>query len=136
MRNLMLGGLIALIALGGCGKKEFPQPDTNAPLRIVNLSINKEVSILNMKFTIVGGYGNVGFQIDRAVLDTVCNCLTPWQRHLEQEPLPNRRGVEQVRNVKLSYKRDFAFRIRAVDSAGNLSPWSKPVQARADDPNK
>ena len=135
MRKLILGGMIALVALAGCGKKEFPQPDTSAPLRIVNLQWSKEVSVINMKFTIVGGYGNVGYQIDRAVLDTVCNCLTDWQRFLEQEALPRRRGVEQMRNVMLSYKRDFAFRIRAVDSAGNLSPWSAPMQARADDPN-
>jgi len=134
MRNLILGGVIALVALAGCGKKEFPQPDTSAPLRIVNLQWSKEVSVITMKFTIVGGYGSVGYQIDRAVSDDVCNCLTDWQRFLEQEALPNRRGVEQMRNMKLSYKRDFAFRIRAVDAAGNLSPWSAPMQARADEP--
>jgi len=134
MRNLILGGLIALVALAGCGKKEFPQPDTSEPLRIVNLQWSKEVSVITMKFTIVGGYGNVGYQIDRAVSDNVCNCLTGWQRFLEQETLPNRKGVEQMRNVMLSYKRDFAFCIRAIDSAGNLSPWSAPMQARADEP--
>lgn len=136
MRNLMLGSLIALVVLGGCGKKEFPQPDTSEPLRIVNLQWSKEVSIINLTFTIVGGYDNVGYQIDRAVSDDVCNCLTAWQRFLEQEPLPDRKGVEQVRNVMLSYKRDFAFRIRAIDSAGNLSAWSAPMQARADNPDR
>ena len=132
MRNLILGGMLALLALGGCGKKEFPQPDTSQPLRIVGLQSTVNVSILQLSFTILGGFGNVGYQIDRAEVDPVCDCLTAWQRHFEQPALPNQKGRALSRNFKLvDPDRSFAFRIRAVDTAGNLSPWSAPVRASA-----
>jgi len=134
MRNLLLGGLITLMVLGGCGRKEMPQPDTSEPLRIVDLKWSKEVSILHIAFTIQGGSDAVGYQVDRAELDSVCDCMTPWRRHQEQATLATQKGVELVRNFKLlSHEREFAFRIRAVDSAGNLSPWSAPMRVRADD---
>jgi len=133
MRNLILASVITLIALGGCGRKEMPQPDTSEPLRIVNLQHEKAVSVLQLRFTIVGGIGPVGYQIDRAEIDPNCNCLTLWQRHLEQPTIPKLKGKELLRNLKLlSYKREFAFRIRAVDSMGNLGAWSTPMRARAD----
>jgi len=137
MRKLLLAGVITLVVLGGCGRKEMPQPDTNEPLRIVDLQSSIEVSILHLSFTILGGSDLVGYQIDRAEVDPVCNCLTGWQRHFEQETLPRQKAKVLVRNLKLlSYERDFAFRIRAVDSAGNLTPWSAPMRARAVDPGK
>jgi len=132
MRNIIFGGLIALLALGGCGKKEFPQPDTSEPLRITNLQSTVNVSVLQMSFTILGGFGNVGYQVDRAEVDPVCDCLTQWQRFYEQPTLPNQKGRSLSRGFKLlSPERTFAFRIRAVDTAGNLSPWSAPMRARA-----
>ncbi|PIY53911.1 MAG: hypothetical protein COZ01_01985 [Zetaproteobacteria bacterium CG_4_10_14_0_8_um_filter_55_43] len=137
MRNILLGSLIALIVLGGCGRKEFPHPDTSEPLRIVDLQSSKEVSVLQLTFTILGGSDQVGYQIDRAEVDSVCDCLTPWRRNFEQPPLPKKKGIVLIRNFKLlSHDREFAFRLRAVDSAGNLSPWSAPMRARADDLSK
>ncbi|MDQ6972381.1 MAG: hypothetical protein Q9M30_07020 [Mariprofundaceae bacterium] len=134
MRNLFLAGLVTLIALGGCGRKEFPQADTSEPLRLVGLQHSKEVSILHLSFTITGGYGAVGYQIDRAELDPVCDCMGEWRRHFEQQVLPRKKSKKLIRNLKLlSHKREFAFRIRAIDSAGNLSAWSEAMRARADD---
>lgn len=133
MRKLVLGGVIVLLALGGCGKKEFPQPDTSKPLQLIDLKATKEVNVLHLHFTIVGGYGNVGYQIDRAEVDPTCSCLTDWQRFFEQPPLPGQKGTIVERNLNLlDPSRTFAFRIRAVDSVGSLSPWSKPIRARAD----
>ena len=133
MRNLLLGGLITLMVLSGCGRKEVPQADTSEPLRIVDLQSAKEVSILQLTFTILGGTDYVGYQIDRAEFDEICDCLTPWQRTFEKEPLPKQKAKILVHNLKLlTHKREFAFRIRAVDSAGNLSPWSAPMRGRAD----
>jgi len=133
MRNLLLGGLITLMVLSGCGRKEAPQADTSEPLRIVDLQSAKEVSILQLTFTILGGTDYVGYQIDRAEFDEICDCLTPWQRTFEKEPLPKQKAKILVHNLKLlTHKREFAFRIRAVDSAGNLSPWSAPMRGRAD----
>jgi len=133
MRNLFLGGLVALLALGACGKKEFPQPDTSEPLRIVGLESTVNVSVLQVSFTILGGFGNVGYQVDRAEVDPVCDCLTSWQRYFEQPTLPNQKGRSLQRTFKLlNAERAFAFRIRAVDTAGNLSPWSAPMRASAD----
>lgn len=131
MRKVLMAGML-LLALGACGKKEPPQPDTSQPLRMVGLSSQVVVSVLQLKFTIAGGYGNVGYQIDRAEEDKVCGCLTPWQRYLDQPPLPNQKGKEIIRNIKLlSYDRAFAYRIRAVDSTGTLTQWSETIHARA-----
>jgi predicted small lipoprotein YifL len=133
MRNLFLLGMLTLVALGGCGRKELPQPDTSAPLRIVDLKAEKAVSVLQLRFTIQGGFGPVGYQIDRAEVDPVCSCLTAWQRYFEQPALTHQKDTQLVRNLKLlDPHREFAFRIRAVDSVGNLSTWSKPMRARAD----
>lgn len=132
MRKMFLVGMIAFVALGGCGRKELPQPDTSEPLRIINLTAKKAVNILQLSFTIQGGYGPVGYQIDRAEVDPTCSCLTEWQRYFEQPPLANQKDTRLVRNLSLLTDREFAFRIRAVDSAGNLGKWSKPMRARAD----
>jgi len=134
MRKLLLAGVITLVALGGCGRKEMPQPDTSEPLRIVDLKAEKAVSVLQLTFTILGGSDMVGYQIDRAELDPICECMTPWRRNFEQPPFRKQKGKILTRNLKLlTHKREFAFRIRAVDSVGNLSPWSAPMRARADD---
>jgi len=137
MRNLFLVGMIALVALGACGRKEPPQPDANKALRIVGLEQEKAVSVLHLTFAILGGSGHVGYQIDRAEVDPICNCMTHWQRTFEQEPLPRQKGKVLTRNLKLlSHNRAFAFRIRAFDSLGNLSPWIETMRARADDITK
>ncbi|MDX8392889.1 MAG: hypothetical protein R8K53_10060 [Mariprofundaceae bacterium] len=134
MRNLILFGVITLIALGGCGRKEIPQPDSSEPPRLVNLQYEKAVSVLQLKFSILGGVGAVGYQIDRAEIDPVCDCPTIWRRHFEQLPIPRLKGEKLIRNLKLlTHKREFLFRIRAVDSMNNLAPWSVPMRARADD---
>jgi hypothetical protein len=133
MRKLLLTGMIALVVIGGCGRKELPQPDTSEPLRIVDLKAEKAINILKLSFSIQGGYGPVGYQIDRAEVDPICNCLTEWRRLFEQPALPHQKDTLLVHNLNLlSPDREFAFRIRAVDSAGNLSTWSKPMRARAD----
>ncbi len=134
MRNLILASVITLIALGGCGRKEMPQADTSEPLRLVNLQHEKAISVLQLRFTILGGVGPIGYQIDRAEIDPVCKCPTMWRRHFEQPALPRLKGKELIRNIRLlTHKREFLFRIRAVDSMDNLGAWSAPIRVRADD---
>jgi len=137
MRNFFLVGMVCIVALAGCGRKEMPQADSSEPLRLVHLTHQKAVSVLQLKFTILGGVGAVGYQVDRGEIDSHCNCITHWQRYYEQATLPRIKGKEQTRNLKLlDYRREFAFRIRAVDSMGNLGAWSEPIRARADKATK
>jgi len=137
MRNLFLVGMVLVVALAGCGRKEMPKADSSEPLRLINLTHVKAVSVLQLKFTILGGVGAVGYQVDRGEIDSHCNCITLWQRHYEQATISTIKGNPQIRNLKLlNYRREFAFRIRAVDSMGNLGAWSEPMRARADKPSK
>jgi len=134
MRNLFLVGMVLVVALVGCGRKEMPQADTSKPLQLINFEHQKVINLLQFQFTIVGGVGMVGYQIDRGEIDRHCNCVVLWQRYYEQPTIPKQKGVIMVKNLKLlSHKREFAFRMRAVDSMGNLGAWTAPVRARADE---
>ncbi len=134
MRNFFLVGMIVIFALTGCGRKEIPQADTSEPLQLINLQHQKALNVLQLRFTILGGVGPVGYQIDRGEIDNHCNCVLLWRRHYEQPPIPGQKDVLLVKNVKLlTHEREFVFRIRAIDSIGNLGAWSAPMRARADE---
>ncbi len=134
MRKTFVLMMMTGILIGACGRKEMPQVDTEKPLRLVNLQHQKAVNVLQLQFTILGGTGPVGYHIDRAEIDPHCNCPAFWQRYFEQPAVPRQKGKILTKNMRLlTHKREFAFRIRAVDSMGNLGAWSTPIRARADD---
>jgi len=137
MRNRNPLGLILLIALlllSGCGRKEAPQLTSDAALKpsLNELSHRVIGNILELKFTISGMTEGVGFQIDRTEMDPYCQCPGFWRRYEQVEPHPKRVNVETTKIINLKTdKKEFLFRIRAYDAAGNLGPWSKTIVARA-----
>ena len=135
MNKLVTLGLVVLLLAGGCGKKVAPQPDTSKPLQLVGLKYEKAVNVLQLHFSILGGVGDVGYQIDRSEVDPGCGCPAFWRRHFDQQPLPNQKGKLLQHNLKLRMDRPFAFRIRAVDSLGNLGEWSATIIAKSDKVN-
>ncbi len=132
MRRFLILGLAAL-AIAGCGRKEMPIADTGKPPAITNLSTAMAGNSLRLTFTLTGGSGPVGYQIDRAEIDPVCQCPTDWRRFYEQPAIPGQKNKELTKALNLrTAKRTFFFRIRAVDAFGNLGPWSQTIRARAE----
>jgi len=132
MRRFLISGLV-LLALVGCGRKEMPIADTGKPPAVQGLKHELAGNSLRLTFTLTGGSGPVGYQIDRAELDPVCHCPTDWRRYYEQPAIPGQKNKSLTKTLNLrTYKRTFFFRIRAVDAFGNLGPWSPVIQARAE----
>jgi len=130
---MMTGILIASVGLNGCGRKEMPQVDAGKPPHIEALKHDMAGNSLRLSFSVLGGSGPVGYQIDRAEIDPHCNCPAFWQRFYEQPAIRGQKGTVLTHTLNLrNYKRAFAFRIRAVDSFGNFGVWSAPILARAE----
>ncbi len=130
---MMAGVLIGSVGLGACGRKEMPQVDTGKPPHIERLKHDMAGNSLRLTFTLLGGTGPVGYQIDRAEIDPHCNCPAFWQRFYEQLAIRGQKGKVLTHALNLrNYRRAFAFRIRAADSAGTLGAWSAPIRARAE----
>jgi len=133
MRNTLLLLMMTGVLLGACGRKEMPQVDTGKPPHIEALKHDMAGNSLRLTFALIGGTGPVGYQIDRAEIDPHCNCPAFWQRFLEQRAIRGQKEKVLSRTINLrTYKRAFAFRIRAVDFAGNIGAWSKPIRVRAE----
>ncbi len=127
--------LAAAVALGGCGRKEPPQPIAPAaPPAIAGLQHAVNGPALVLDFRLTGGAGGLGYQIDRAEIDPVCHCPTMWRRYFELPPQPGQ-GPRQVRKLVplKTTETEFLFRVRAVDLDGRFGPWSAPIRARAVD---
>jgi len=133
MRKTLILFMMAGVLLGACGRKEMPQVDTGKPPHIEALKHDMAGNSLRLTFALLGGSGPVGYQIDRAEVDPHCNCLKFWQRFFEQTAIRGQKGKILSHTLNLrTYKRAFAFRIRAVDFFGNIGAWSKPIRARAE----
>ncbi len=133
MRKTLILFMMTGVLLGACGRKEMPQVDTGKPPHIEALKHDMAGNSLRLTFALLGGSGPVGYQIDRAEIDPHCNCPAFWQRFLDQPAIRGQKGKVLSRTLNLrTYKRAFAFRIRAVDSFGNIGVWSKPILARAE----
>ena len=125
--------LIGFVGLTACGRKEMPQVDTGKPPYIKQVKHDMAGNSLRLTFVLNGGEGPVGYQIDRAEIDPHCNCPAFWRRFYGQPALRGQKGKVLTHTLNLqTYKRAFAFRIRAMDSFGNLGAWSMPIRARAE----
>jgi len=117
----------------GCGRKLPPQPliENSPPPSIASMQVERSYNSLKLIMQLAGADGMVGYQIDRAQIDPICHCPTPWQRNYE---MPPRVGMDQEKVVRLINIRtpnvEFLFRVRAVDALGRLGAWQKPIQIK------
>jgi len=135
MRKTLFILAVALLTLTGCGRKEPPQPIvSDAPPSITAISHSVSGNTLKIDLQVAGGSYGIGIQIDRAEVDPHCNCPKFWRRFSEIAPkakyydAPELSKFINLRGGELEY----AFRVRAIDSLGRFSPWSKVIRARAD----
>ncbi len=130
----MRRALVFALVLAGCGLKAPPTPilegDEGAPV-IQNFSWEHAGTAVRFVFTLAGGKGGVGYEVDRAIIDPICKCPTMWRRLFEEPPRASLRGKKIVRLFRLPEKGIvYRFRIRAVDADGNASPWIGPIEAK------
>jgi len=122
--------LMAVLVLGGCGRKEAPQIayDSQAP-QLLGLQHELSGMVLKLDFELAGSPEGVGYQVDRAEIDPYCKCPGLWRRYLEELPMSKNVGVPITKILKLrSTTVEFVFRIRAIDTAGQFGPWSKHIR--------
>jgi len=125
--------MVGLLLLTGCGRKEPPQPlsDQSPPPSIASMQIEQAYNSLKLTMQLAGGGGVLGYQIDRAQIDPICHCQTPWQRDYEVQPKP---AMDQGKVIRMITVRtpnvEFFYRIRAVDALGRLGSWSKPMHIK------
>jgi hypothetical protein len=130
MRSWIWILLATVLLLGGCGRKEAPQiVHDSQPPQLVDLRHELRGMVIKLDFELAGSPEGVGYQIDRAEIDPYCKCPGLWRRYLEHLPIPQNIGVPITKVLKLrTQKVEFAFRIRAVDAAGQLGSWSKHMR--------
>ena len=122
--------LVAVLILSGCGRKEAPQIiHDSQPPQLVDFRYELQGMIIKLDFKLTGSPEGVGFQVDRAEMDPYCKCPGLWRRFFEQQPSPKYNGVATTKFLGLQQETDYVFRIRAVDAAGQLGPWSKNIHA-------
>ncbi|MDQ6954815.1 MAG: hypothetical protein Q9M20_05170 [Mariprofundaceae bacterium] len=121
---------MTLLVVTGCGRKEPPQALVDAgPPEIASLKVTDAEPSKKLEIQLAGGEGGVGYQIDRAEMDPYCKCPSTWLRYYEEPPLPrnNTRLLQKmIRSVVADH--DYVYRLRAIDAAGRLGVWSKPIQ--------
>jgi hypothetical protein len=130
MRNRIWILLMAVLLLGGCGRKEAPQiVHDSQPPQLVNLQHELNGMVLKLDFELAGSPEGVGFQIDRAAIDPYCKCPGLWRRYLEELATAKKVGVPMTKILRLrSTTIEHVFRIRAVDTAGQFGPWSEHIR--------
>ena len=132
-------GAVVLLMLGllvsGCGRKEAPQlvAEGAAP-RLVDLKYEVNGGSLKLDFKLSGSPEGVGYQIDRTEMDPYCGCPGFFRRYFEQPAFAGQVGKPVIKLINLkTSKKEFVFRIRAVDAEGNLGRWSEAIHARGVD---
>ncbi len=128
--------LLTAVVLGGCGKKEMPQPvvaGSEKP-QLVDLSYEQAGNVLKLSFTLKGNPAGLGYQVDRTEIDPYCQCPGFWRRYHDQQPRADlaNRTIRKIINLN-SGQAEYVYRLRAVDLDGNLGPWSKSIRARSID---
>ncbi|MFQ5345832.1 MAG: hypothetical protein ACE5DZ_07730 [Mariprofundus sp.] len=123
--------VMLVLVVAGCGRKEAPQPAGEIKPQIVDLKYAVNGSVLRLDFELQGDERGVGFQIDRTRIDPYCQCPGFWRRYLDVPPRRNMANKPAYKIITLKNDTvDYLFRIRAIDAAGNLGPWSKMIRAR------
>jgi len=128
-------GIIVVLMLLGCGRKEIPQLQHGAssPPKITQLSYVVNGQVVKFLLKLEGGRDGIGFQVDRTLLDPHCKCAGSWQRYSEMVPQSRYQGKKVSRMFGLPLEdTTYLFRIRAVDMEGHLSEWSETMQAHSD----
>jgi hypothetical protein len=122
--------LMAVLVLGGCGRKEAPEIiHDGQPPQLVGLQYELNGMVLKLDFKLAGSPEGVGYQVDRAVIDPYCKCPGLWRRYLEELAFPKNVDVPITKILRLrSTTTEYVFRIRAVDTAGQFGPWSKHIR--------
>ncbi|MDX8407691.1 MAG: hypothetical protein R8L58_04825 [Mariprofundaceae bacterium] len=135
----LLRGVAVLLILGllasGCGRKEAPQliAEGAAP-RLVDLKYEVNGGSLKLDFILSGSPAGVGYQIDRTEMDPYCGCPGFFRRYFEQPAFAGQVGKPLTKLINLkTTRKEFVFRIRAVDAEGNLGQWSEAIHARGVD---
>lgn len=125
MKSLVI---LSLLLFTGCGLKTgLVVYDDSAPLpELTALSYQQEADYLTFQLDILGGGGVVFYQIDRGKVDPDCQCISDWLRFYESSPSQQRIGLK--RQIKMRSNALYAYRLRAVDSLGRQSAWSKVVR--------
>ncbi|NWF36694.1 hypothetical protein [Mariprofundus sp. KV] len=128
--------MLAVLLLGGCGRKEAPQiSSADIKPEIVNMVYKAEIALVHMNFSLQGNPAGVGYQIDRTVEDPYCKCPGFWRRYQDQTPSPKLLEKPINKMITLTTKdQEYLFRIRAYDIDGNIGPWSKTMRAKYHDP--
>jgi len=129
--RLKLLFFVCLVLLG-CGKKTslIVYDDTLPAPEISNLSSQISEKILSLQLDIVGGSGEVNYQIDRAEIDASCQCIHQWFRYYASSPSLERSGLQ--RHIKIHHSDiSYAFRVRVEDSLARRSDWSKVMRLNA-----
>ncbi len=136
LRRSIWAGLIIAITLGGCGRKEAPQPITSSSEKpqLVDLEYEQAGNVLKLRFVLKGNPEGMGYQIDRTQIDPYCQCPGFWRRYSDQLPLSDlaNRSTKKIINLKTT-KVEYVYRLRAIDWNGNFGPWSKSIRARGVD---
>jgi len=135
-RRFIWACLLTAVVLGGCGKKEMPQPivaGSEKP-QLVNLSYEQAGNVLKLNFSLRGNPAGLGYQIDRTEIDPYCQCPGFWRRYYDQQPLADlvNRNIKKIINLRTA-RIEYVYRLRAIDLDGNLGSWSKSIRARGVD---
>ncbi|MDQ6969869.1 MAG: hypothetical protein Q9M16_05120 [Mariprofundus sp.] len=129
--------LLLALTLNACGRKEAPQVIVDGSVTTPQIAdLRHEVigSVLRMDFVLKGDAQGVGYQIDRTKIDPYCQCPGFWRRFFEQRAQAKQVGAKSYKMIHMKdYTTELVFRIRAIDAAGNLGPWSKIIHAQGVD---
>jgi len=84
-------------------------------------------NMFRMQMDIIGGSGAVMYQVDRAEEEADCKCIGNWLRYYESTASEQR--IALTRHIKLRRPHViYAFRVRAKDTLGRVSVWSKVMK--------
>ena len=121
--------VLSAFFLGACGKKTglIVYDDSAPEPELTQVSFQTSATTFDLFLSIQGGSGAVLYEVDRAEVDPSCNCIADWLRYYESSASAQRTGLEH--HFKLRWQGVvYAFRVRAVDSIGRKTAWSKVMK--------
>ena len=124
--------VVLLVLLASCGKKTglIVYDDSAPEPELTQVSFQTSATTFDLFLSIQGGSGAVWYEVDRAEIDPSCNCIAGWLRYYESSPSAQRSGLEHHFKLRMQGM-VYAFRVRAVDSIGRKTAWSKVMKTEA-----
>lgn len=104
--------------------------DSISEPQLTQVSSSVDTNTFHLNLGIEDGSGAVFYQVDRAEIDPSCNCIANWLRYFESSPSSQRSNLQhhfKLQRADVAY----AFRVRAVDSLGRKTAWSKVMKVEA-----